>query len=646
MKNLLKFLIPFLLVGYVSERNEHQEDDLHGERIPVNFSPTNWNPAILASYRDAMADTPLSQALAESGTSISRSGEKALVAATSSPFSVHAGIEVLRRGGNAMDAALTIALAQVANHLGGATSYAGHMQVMYFDASSSQVESLNASYATVLGEDDPMSIPGYGVPSGRAVLVPGFIAGIEKAHNRHGSIPFPALFEPAIYLAEEGLPISSQLAAMMRQRGDVLTRLESGRKLFLNEQGSLPKAGEVFKQPVVAGFLRNVQAQGADYMYTGAWAEQFVEAVRAEGGKISLEDMVGYSPEWSTLTPSKIRGIDVYASPNLIEKLRLAEYAGLRQLGHYSESADALYWLLKITRVNGAVGPHLVGNGISREEAEALIPELDLSDEGRYTEAMSKKIWQAMQTPAWSEIEARSEAEQVRQAEIIANLIRDFSVRSDDEGTDLGEASRPDHTAGVVVIDEQGNLVSLVHSVTSAIWGELGVFVEGVSVVDPGAFAQQMIQSAGPGRLLGFGGTSGIAACPAVLLMNGNPVLGCGNVGSSYDVVAQQGLINFVHYGLTPDELKRKPMFSKPWPPGQPVRLLTGGEGNFSEDMLAEMRARGIDLESTNDPFEVTAGGWWVVGTRDPETGVLSGAVASGVDLGIEGEDFGLVEAY
>ena len=370
--------------------------------VAVDLSPESWDPEVLAAYRAAIADQSVTSrfsgqslldGLAAAGAPLRTTGGTGLVASTSSPFAVHAGLETLKRGGNAIDAALTVALTQVADHLGGATSYAGQLSLLYYEAATGIAHRLNAGYATVLGEGDPMSIPGYGTPSGRAVMVPGFMAGIEAASERFGRVPFGALFAPAIHLAAEGVPVSGARAAMMRQREHVLTRLESGRELFLDAEGRLPDAGDVFRQPRVAEFLRKVRREGAAYMYEGDWASRFVQAVQAEGGHMALEDLASYEPVWDELPPARVRGVDVYGSPNLVEKLRLAELADLRSRGHYSASADALYWLMRIARVNSAIGPHLVGGGLPREEAEALLPSLDLSNEGRYAPEMTGRLW-------------------------------------------------------------------------------------------------------------------------------------------------------------------------------------------------------------------------------------------------------------
>ena len=105
-------------------------------------------------------------------------GSRGMVAGTAHPLAIHAGLSVLQRGGNAADAALTTALAQIALNAGAAYSYAGIMNAIYFDAAAGQVYTLNANYNTPRNETEPMSIP-HREPSGRTALVPGFMAGVQ-----------------------------------------------------------------------------------------------------------------------------------------------------------------------------------------------------------------------------------------------------------------------------------------------------------------------------------------------------------------------------------------------------------------------------------------------------------------------------------
>ncbi len=615
-----------------------------GTESDLDLSPSSWPQATLEAYLATMEGSPL---LGESESANlvapSTNGNDGLVAATSSAFAVHAGAETLRQGGNAADAAIAVAMAQVTAHAGGATSYAGQVAALYFEAATGKVHRIDGGYAVPLGETDPTTIPPYGTPSGRAVLVPGFMAGIEALHQRCGNLPLADRLEPAIYIADQGYAIGPTWAMMMRQRKHVITRLPEGRAIFTNADGTLLGPGDQLRQPQVAAFLRRIASEGTDYMYRGPWAGKFVDAVNAQGGHMSLEDLDRYEPIIDELQPSRIREFDVYAPDSLIEELRLAELADLRAAGHYTESADALYWLMMIARVSDVIGPHIAGSGLSSEEVESLLPDVEVSEDQRFTKENAAAIWAALNSPAWEIAAARAEEIQLQNAAAIAKLIKDFSARDVDEDEAENEGSRPDHTAGIITVDTEGNMVALVHSVTSAVWGEVGICVGGVSVVDPGAFAQDQMLAAGPGNRLADG-MKGLGTCPAIIAHNGRPLAGCGAVGASFDVVGLQAFVNYIEFGLTPAEIGATPMFRKNWPPGQPVRQPVG-EGEFTRDMLAEISAMGIDIVPAEDPATATHGGIVVLGGWNTETDRYEGAVTSGSHSRINMSNTGLVEA-
>src|SRR5262245_29063636 len=163
------------------------------------MSPEAWPPAELEKYWRLQGDFKRPHPAVESS--------KGMVAVTHDAFSARIGLEALRQGGSAADAAMATSLAQIALDAGAVTSYAGILTMVYYDAASKKVYSLNAGYNTVLEEKDPLSIPRPGQPSGRTALVPGFFAGVQAAHSRFGKLPFASLFDPAIYLAEKGFVV-------------------------------------------------------------------------------------------------------------------------------------------------------------------------------------------------------------------------------------------------------------------------------------------------------------------------------------------------------------------------------------------------------------------------------------------------------
>ena len=201
----------------------------------VDLSPANWGGAEREALFARNARMGDSDALAV--------GSKGAIAGTTGAPAVHAGLTALESGGNAMDALLTTSLAQVALAMGSWVSYAGIFELVYYDAASGEVYNLNAGYNSFLGEDDPASIPsaadaeGNPTPSGRTALVPGFFAGVQAAHDKFGRLPLHSLFAPAIYIAEEGMRVTSfQEGLLERRKGrgrDRGVRARHGRRRHL-----------------------------------------------------------------------------------------------------------------------------------------------------------------------------------------------------------------------------------------------------------------------------------------------------------------------------------------------------------------------------------------------------------------------------
>src|SRR5262245_47861040 len=273
---------------------------------------------------------------------------------------------------------------QIALTAGSLSGYASILTMVYYDAASKKVYSLNAGYNTVLEEKEPLTIPGIGTPSGRSVLVPGFFAGVQAAHDRFGKLPFASIFGEAIFLADKGFNLDGSLGWRIDSQKSVLTRLPETKRVFTRENGELYKAGDLFKQPQLAETLRKVASQGTDYIYQGEWAKKFVAAVQSEGGRMTLADLKAYRPIWSEPQQTTYHGYQVYTlglpslgGVNTIEALNLLELADLKRQGHYTTSSESLYEFIQICRL-GHFLPYF-----TPEFAKMYLPGLDLAPESR-----------------------------------------------------------------------------------------------------------------------------------------------------------------------------------------------------------------------------------------------------------------------
>jgi len=286
------------------------------EPVP-DLAPATWQ-ADYDSYMEAQLVDRTSAGVA--------TGMNGAVTVAYNGLAARAGLEALKQGGNAIDAAMTAAMAQVTLTAGAPISYFGIMSLVYYEAATGEVHTMNAEWNTVLGEDDPMSIPGgidltseegiYGTAvSGRTALVGGFMKGVGAAHERFGRLPWPQIFEPSIYIAEQGMPISAKTAGYFAARHEDLSRLPETRETLVKPDGSPYAEGDVLKQPALAATLRAVAQNGTDYMYNGPWAERAVAAIQAEGGKMTLEDLASYEVRWDTPLVAPLGEYELHSNP-------------------------------------------------------------------------------------------------------------------------------------------------------------------------------------------------------------------------------------------------------------------------------------------------------------------------------------------
>ncbi|MDH4270358.1 MAG: gamma-glutamyltransferase [Candidatus Aminicenantes bacterium] len=538
-------------------------------------------------------------------------GSKGMVAGTSNPFAIHAGLEALKQGGSAADAVLTSALTQIALTAGSAISYAGVMTVVYYDAASGKVHTLNACFNTVQNEMDPRTIPPMGSHSGRSALVPGFMAGVQALHDRFGKLPFASLFVPAIWVAENGFTVGSMVGRWIGSQKDYLTRLPETKRIFTKENGDPYKVGDLFRQPELAETLKKVAGQGAAYIYKGDWARHLVSLVQREGGKMTLDDLAAYKPLWTEPLQETFRGYRVVSlgAPNAgglwtLANLKLFEAADVKKHGHYTRSPEALYYLIQIDRLNSA---------FFRQPPELLksyFPDIDPSPEARLKPETIHRFWSQIQRPDWRET--------------AKGLI---------SGT-----PRTDHSAGVIAVDERGNVASLLHSINCVAWGATGIFVDGISIGDSASFQQNLIARVGRGVRLPE------STNPLIVLKDGKPILASTSIGSALQEATFQNLINILDFGMNPKTSVDQPNtmgpffgFSSMSAPLRPeLEKEAVREGDFSEEVLSGVRALGQEIKVV--PMDrASQQGFWIGIAIDPKTRKLLGGVYTMFNAFVEG---------
>lgn len=531
-----------------------------GRSQEPTLDPTTWPAAERHGY----------ERLGLSTREPARSYEDVVVLGTSCPFALRAGYRALERGGSAMDAAITVSLAQVARAMGSWNSYAGIFHALYYEASTQTVHALNASFQTVLAETDPQSIPKPPEPSGRTALVPGFWRGVEVAHRAFGMLAWKELIEPALFLAEEGFELDAGLAATIRSHERVLARRGETLTAFTKPDGSWLRVGDHVTQPALAKTLRRIADQGAAYVYEGPWAERFVEAVREEGGRITRDDLTRYEAHWETpLTTTYAGGIvhglaaPELGSIQLLESLNILRSMRFEKAQHYTESPVALATLLRVSRLGQLVSytPGAFEPFVERAAAPRTI---------RVPERLS---------PAWTDACIRTLREPDWERRFHGELVERFN-----------------HSDANVVVDRAGNVAVVLHSVNALLYGATGLYVDGFSIPDAGALQQTMIERAGPGRRLPN------MTNPVIVLRDGQPIYASCAIGSSLHECTLAGLIDVLQFGMHPGDAVKEPAFlGSIWrrtPARDPASFPMGVvEGTFDEELLAAVRAQGIALD-------------------------------------------------
>jgi len=259
-----------------------------------------------------------------------------------------AGVEILRRGGNAVDAAIATALAVgVVNPSSCGIGGGGFMVI--FERASGRVFALDYREAAPqrahrdLFVRDGSVAPGLSTEGGLAVAVPGEMAGVAEALRRFGTMPLDAVAAPAIRLARDGFPVGAHLAGAIDGQREAIARNSELAKLLSRPDGTPLSEGEILRQSDLARTLEHLARSGADAFYRGPTAAAIADAVAAGGGILQVGDLEGYRAFWREPVRGRWAGHDVYGMPPpssgggvLVAVLNSIGADDLRALGHNS----------------------------------------------------------------------------------------------------------------------------------------------------------------------------------------------------------------------------------------------------------------------------------------------------------------------
>lgn len=267
-----------------------------------------------------------------------------------------------------------------------------------------------------------------------------------------------------------------------------------GFKIFTNPQTNKPyEPTELFRQPQLAKFIRNIQKHGKNYFYRGKWTKKMLGMVRAHGGYMNSNDMANYEAQWIEPASTMYNGYHVittgadWGGVELIEMLNIMNLAGLTQTNDsFLTNATKLLSLISISRYSQFISAYSHAN----PEAWGTLHEyfhIDASRKGRMSNSSAKMIW--------NHLSNQEGLDMIN--ELIAELLT--SVPDVDRHRENRRGS-----SGVVAMDKEGNVCSMSHTANARPWGT-GLFVQGVALPHSGAVLRDMVSRGQPGSRIPSG---------------------------------------------------------------------------------------------------------------------------------------------
>lgn len=238
------------------------------------------------------------------------------MAATSQPLATQVALDILKKGGSAVDAAIAAnAVLGLVEPTG--CGIGGDLYAIVWQQKEQKLHGLNASgrspatltLDTLKAQGD--KIPSYGpLP----VSVPGAVDGWFELHNKFGKLPMTELLAPAIHYAEKGFPVSELIAYYLDKSVSVRGKYPGFKEVFM-PNGHMPKKGEIFKNPALGQTYRKIAKGGRDAFYKGDIAKEIDRYMKANGGYLSYDDLASHKSNWVEPVSTNYRGYDLWELP-------------------------------------------------------------------------------------------------------------------------------------------------------------------------------------------------------------------------------------------------------------------------------------------------------------------------------------------
>jgi gamma-glutamyltranspeptidase/glutathione hydrolase len=544
----------------------------------VSIRITAWTGVVVVAVMGAFVSAQLSGDRPAPNPRSTRSvvlARRGMIA-TSQPLASAAGLQVLREGGNAIDAAVTAAavLSVVEPTMNG---IGGDLFAIVYDAKTKRLTALNASgragraaTPAEFARRGVAKMPEFGP---LAVTVPGVVDGWSSLLERHGTIPLGRALRPAIEYARDGFPVSEIIAEQWKGEQKKLAADPAAAATFLPD-GRTPATGQVFRNSRLAASLEQIAAGGRDAFYRGPIAAAIAADMRQRQGLLDEKDFADHRSDWVEPISTNFRGYDVVELPAntqgfvALEMLNILEGFDLASLGH--NSAAYLHLLVEANRIAFADrGAYLADPGA----VPASTMKMLISKE--YAATRRKEIRPNRAAP----------------------LSFDITATGD--------------TIYLTAADGQGNVISLIQSLYDAFGAGIVAGETGITLQNRGAL---FTLEAGHPNQIAPGKRPFHTLVPAMVMKDGRPWLSFGVMGGDMQPQGHvQVPLNLIEFHMNVQEA------------GEAARYRVAGSGVALEsaigaDARAGLSARG---HTVRNGFGMWGGFQGIL--IDPQTGVLMG---------------------
>ncbi|WP_314972074.1 gamma-glutamyltransferase [Comamonas testosteroni] len=480
------------------------------------------------------------------------------------------GVDILKAGGNAVDAAVAVGFA-LAVALPNAGNIGGGGFMMVHDAKSGKDIALDFREVAPRGASRNMYLDAAGkVIDGKslythyAVGVPGTVAGMTHALSRWGSMPLARVMAPAIALADKGYPVSVTLAKTLDQEKKNMGRWPATQAVFW-KNGAPLQTGQRLVQKDLAQSLRLISQQGAKAFYQGAIAQKIVAEMAPHANALSLQDLRDYKVAEREPIRGSYRGYQIVTMPppssggaHLIQILNMMERWPMNQWG--ADSAQSVHYM-----------------------TEAM--KLAYADRSEY-----------LGDPDFVKIPLKGLISKSYASELAASIKPQQARPAKDIRPGRPQPYESDQTTHYSVVDKAGNAVAVTYTLNTNFGS--GIVAKGTGIL----LNNEMDDfSAKPGVANAYGLVGGDANAvqagkrplssmtPTLVLKDGKPVLVTGSPGGARIITTVlQQVVNHIDFGMNPAEAAATPRFHHQWTPDE-LRV----EKGFSPDTLALLRQWG-----------------------------------------------------